>query len=94
MAVCTDSATRNIAVVGRKHMRNGLLNISRENEARFPIETKQLRAIWKAGYVTANSRYWCKETCLWRSITEFRLGMGMSPDKAQPLIRKYFSDSK
>jgi hypothetical protein len=62
-------------------MKAQLLQISQENEARFPLETKQLRAMWRAGYVTANARYWCKESFSWRSIAEFRLGMGMSPDK-------------
>ena len=55
------------------------LQISRENEARFPLETKQLRAMWRAGYVTANANYWCKKNSSWRSVAEFRLGMWMSP---------------
>ena len=62
-------------------MKVQLLQISRENEARFPIEAKQLRAMWRAGYVTANASYWCKETSSWRSIAEFRLPMGMSARK-------------
>ena len=62
-------------------MKEQLLHISRENEARFPIESKQLRAMWRAGYVTANASYWCKETSSWRIIAELRLGMGMSARK-------------
>ncbi len=64
---------------GLSDMKEQLLHISRENEAGFPIEAKQLRAMWRAGYVTANARYWCKETFSWRTIAEFRLGVGMSP---------------
>jgi hypothetical protein len=52
---------------------------------RHPIETKQLRAMWKAGYVTANARYWCKETFSWRSIAEFRLGK-LAVDAGDDLI--------
>jgi hypothetical protein len=60
-------------------MKVELLHVSRENEARHPLETQQLRALWRAGYVTANASYWCKETFSWRSIAEFPLGMRMSP---------------
>ena len=55
-------------------MKVELLQISQEIEARFPLEANQLRAIWSAGYVTANASYWCKETSSWRSIAESRLG--------------------
>jgi hypothetical protein len=60
-------------------MKVQLLQISRENEARFPLEAEQLRAMWRAGYVTANASYWCKETSSWRNIAEFRPSMRMSP---------------
>jgi hypothetical protein len=66
-----------IGVLGRRNMKTELLRIPQENEARFPIEAKQLSAMWKAGYVTANASYWCKETSSWRSIAESRLGIRM-----------------
>ena len=70
-------------------MKVQLPQISRENEARFPIEAKQLRAMWKAGYMTANSRYWCKETSSWRSIAEFRHTRRMQ-DRVMGVKRPHF----
>lgn len=64
---------------GLSNMKTQLLQISREHEARYPLETKQLRAMWRAGYLTANASYWCQETSSWRTIAESRLGMWMSP---------------
>jgi hypothetical protein len=68
-----------------------MLYISNGGDALGPYEISQLRAMWNAGHITANTLYWDADGNEWRNIAELKLGespsvaaQSVAPETTEP----------
>ena len=58
--------------------------ISNGGDALGPYEMGQLRSMWNAGQLTANTLYWNESGNEWRGIADLRLGEVEAKPAARP----------